>query len=101
MNIKKLKIKVENNPKYKTWLKECYEYSKKSYHPSTHNAALLIKKNKIILKGVNILPKGVKKIKKRFKGKDKHIYSNHAERDLVYKAALKGISRTLEILLLV
>ena len=47
--------------------------------------------DKIILKGLNVLPLGVKEKKERFEGDDKHIYPNHAERDLVYKAARKGV----------
>lgn len=91
MNIKRLGIKISKDPKYKVLLRKCYNYAKRSNHPSTHNAALLVKKDKIILKGVNILPPGVKVKKERFTGDNKHIYPNHAERDLVYKAARKGI----------
>lgn len=92
MDLTKLNIKISKDAKYASWLKECYEYAKKSNHPSTHNAALLIKDDEIILKGLNILPPGVKETKERFEGENKHVYLNHAERDLVYKAAKKGIS---------
>lgn len=92
MNIEKPKIKVSRNMKYAKWLKKCYDYAKKSNHPSTHNAALLIDKDDVILRGTNILPLGVKNIKKRFEGNNKHIYPNHAERDVIYKAARKGIA---------
>lgn len=91
MNLEKLGIKISKNPKYKELLRECYNYAKKSHHPSTHNAALLFKDNKIILKGINILPPGVKEKKERFEGDNKHVYPNHAERDVIYKAAKKGI----------
>jgi len=37
------------------------------------------------------LPPGVKELKERFEGDNKHMYPNHAERDLIYKAARKGI----------
>ena len=92
MKTDELGIKTSKEIKYLKWLKECYDYSKKSNHPSTHNAALLIRDNKVILGGVNILPLGVKMIKERFEGENKHVYPNHAERDLIYKAAKKGIS---------
>jgi len=92
MDIKTLKIKISKDSKYKDLLKECYNYAKKSNHPSTHNAALLVDKEKIILKGVNNFPPKVKGKKERFKGKNKHLYLNHAETDVVYKAAKKGIS---------
>jgi len=92
MDINKLGVETSTNPEYKTYLQECYDYAKISKHPSTHNAALLINNHKIILRGVNNLPKGVKEKKERFEGDNKHIYPNHAERDIVYKAAKKGIS---------
>jgi len=92
MNIKELNIKISKDSRYKNLLGTCYAYAKNSKHPSTHNAALLIKNGNIILKGVNNLPQGVKEIKERFRGYNKHIYPNHAERDVVYKAARKGIA---------
>ena len=91
MDIDKLKIKISKSPIYKEWLKQGYEYSEKSTHPSTHNFSFLIKEDKIILKGLNVLPEGVKNIKERFEGDNKHIYPNHAERDVIYKAAKQGI----------
>lgn len=92
MDITNLDIEISKNPEYKELLKECYDYARNSNHPSTHNAALLVDNNKIILKGMNVLPPGVKELKERFEGDNKHIYPNHAERDLVYKAAKQGIS---------
>jgi len=53
---------------------------------------LLVAQEKIILEGVNILPPRVKYKKERFEGANKHIYPNHAERDVIYQAAKKGIS---------
>lgn len=91
MDLKKLGVEVSTELKYKKLLKECYEYARKSNHPSTHDAALLVKENKIILRGINILPLGVKKTEERFSGENKHIYLNHAERDVIYKAAKNGI----------
>ena len=92
MNIKKLGIKISKNKEYARLLKDCYKFAEKSNHPSTHNAAMLLKEEKIILKGINILPPGVKWKKERFEGDNKHLYPNHAERDVVYKAARNGIS---------
>jgi len=91
MNPKELGIKTSKDPMHKEFLKECYLYSKLSKHPSTHNAALLVKDDKIILKGVNNFPPGVKKTPNRIDGDNKHIYPNHAERDVIYKAAKEGI----------
>jgi len=92
MDIEKLDIPLSQDPKYASWLKDCYTYSKKSNHPSTHNAALLLANDEMVLWGVNILPPGVKEVKERFEGPNKHIYLNHAERDVLYKAARKGIA---------
>lgn len=92
MDINKLKIKISKDKKYKDLLKECYNYAKKSNHPSTHNAALLVKKDKIILKGVNILSPKEKRKKDILRDGNKHLYLAHAETDVIYKAAKKGIS---------
>lgn len=91
MKAETLGIKLSKDKKYADWLRECYNYSRKGNHPSTHNAALLIKKDKVILRGLNILPPGVKETRSRFTGKEKHIYLNHAERDVIFKAAKAGI----------
>lgn len=91
LEIKKLGMKSSKDSQYKDLLRGCYNYSKKSNHPSTHNAAFLIKNGKVVLKGVNILPPGVEEKKERLTGDNKHIYPNHAERDVIYKAARKGI----------
>ena len=92
MNTKRLGIKIENNSNNAKWLKECYIYARKSDHPATHNGALLIKNNKVLLKGVNKLPPNIKKLKSRLKGPNKHVYLNHAEQDVIFQAAKKGIS---------
>ena len=84
-------IKISTDSLYKDLLKDCYNYASKSNHPSTHTAALLVDNGKVILRGKNILPPGVKELKERFEGDNKHVYPNHAERDLIYKAARKGI----------
>ena len=90
MNLPK-NVKISLDKKYKNLLRYCYHCASKSNHPSTHNSALLVKNEKIILVGKNIFPKGVKSTKERINGKNKHIYLNHAERDLIYKAAKSGI----------
>ncbi|MBI2630283.1 hypothetical protein HYW76_04210 [Candidatus Pacearchaeota archaeon] len=92
MDIEKLGIKISTNEEYRVLLKDCYIYSRKSNHPSTHNAAFLLAKEKMVLAGVNILPPGVEEKKERFEGENKHLYPNHAERDVIYKAAKQGVS---------
>lgn len=92
MDIELLGIEASKDPKFKDWLRACYSYAKISKHPSTHNAALIIRDNKIIVEGVNNLPPGVRDKAERFQGDNKHIYLNHAERDAIYKAARAGIA---------
>ncbi len=92
MDVEKLGIKISKGLRFKELLKKCYTHAQKSNHPTTHNAALLIDKGKIILQGTNTLPPGVKAKKERLEGDNRHIYPNHAERDVVYQAARKGIS---------
>ena len=91
MDIEEMGIEVSGNFNYRDLLRSCYNHAKKSKHPTTHNAALLISEGKVILRGVNNLSPGVKKNRARYEGENRHIYPNHAERDLVYKAARKGI----------
>ncbi|MBL7100918.1 MAG: hypothetical protein ISS23_03115 [Nanoarchaeota archaeon] len=92
MKIDKLDIKVSKKSEYKVWLRNCYDHAQRSNHPGTHNASLLINKDKVVLRGVNNLPPGVKKLKQRLEGGNKHIYFNHAERDVIYKAARRGLA---------
>lgn len=91
MNIRKLNVVISRKPLHAQWLRAVYRYAVKSRHPSTHNAALLIRNNKIMLKGVNNMPSGVRETRKRLNGANKHIYPNHAERDVIYRAARKGL----------
>lgn len=92
MDVKTLNnIEITTNVAYRGLLKDCYNYASKSNHPSTHTAALLVDNGKVILRGKNIFPSGVKYTKERVTGDNKHMYPNHAERDLVYKAARQGI----------
>lgn len=92
MEIEKLEITISEEEKYKEMLIDCYDYASKSNHPSTHTAALLVDNEKVVLRGKNVLPPGVKELNERFEGDNKHIYPNHAERDVIYKAARKGIA---------
>ena len=84
-------IETSTDTLYRDLLKICYEHASKSNHTSTHTAALLVDNGNVILDGKNILPSKVKKLKERFEGDNRHIYPNHAERDLIYKAARRGI----------
>ena len=92
MDIEKLDIKISTKPEYATWLRECYNYAKRSTHPSTHNAALLVDNEKIILKGANLFPPGVKPLEYRLEEGNRNVYINHAEREIIYRAAREGIA---------
>ena len=92
LDVKKLNsIEITKDDLYKKLLKKCYVYASQSNHPTTHTAALLIHNEKVILRGKNVFPIGVKYTKERIRGENRHMYPNHAERDVIYKAAQEGI----------
>ena len=91
MNVHTLNISFSNDSLYADLLRDCYAHATNSNHPSTHTAALLVQNGKVVLRGTNILPPAVQALKERFEGENKHIYLNHSERDVLYKAARNGI----------
>lgn len=90
------------------WLRRAYINAKKnSPDPSTQCGAVLVPegpagyKNTQICFGINRFPKGVKVTPARLADRDtKLAFMVHAERDAIFKAALRGIS-TLEATLYV
>lgn len=92
IDIGKSHIRLTHEVRYKKLLIDCYVYASKSPHPSTHTAALLLKGNKILLRGMNQLPPRVRPLRERFQGDNKHLYPNHAERDVIFTAAKRGIA---------
>jgi deoxycytidylate deaminase len=91
MDVDSLELRISKDEKYAKLLKECYTYSQKSAHPHTHNAALLFDGKKIVLEGVNQFPPGVKHEDYRLEEGNRNIYINHAETDVIYRAAREGI----------
>ncbi|KKW38392.1 hypothetical protein A2454_01535 [Candidatus Peribacteria bacterium RIFOXYC2_FULL_55_14] len=91
MDTEALGIPLTQKEQYRLLLHDCYEHASTSNHPSTHNAALLVRDGTVVLRGVNRLPPGVRALPERFEGENKHKYPNHAERDAIYGAARKGI----------
>lgn len=83
-------VSLSQAPQHHDWLKSCYQLAKTSPHPTTKIAALLIENNQVVLEGVNALPPGVEPLPERFLGENRHLYPNHAERDLIFKAAKHG-----------
>ena len=74
------------------YLKQAYVYAHRSLDPSTQNGALLIHPSKgIILGECNGLPMGIEDKPEKWERPDKYCYVEHAERNLIYKAARKGI----------
>ena len=74
------------------YLKQAYVYASQSIDPSTQNGAILIHPSKgIILGSCNGLPKGIEDTPERWERPDKYSYVEHAERNVIYKAAERGI----------
>jgi dCMP deaminase len=77
---------------WKELLKVAYEESTNSPDPSTQNAALLIDDGSIILAAINEFPVGVLYTEERWERPLKYQFVEHAERNLIYKAAKQGIA---------
>ena len=58
--------------------------------PSTHNGAVLITENNEVVWGVNHLPRGVGITGDRLERPKKYAFMEHAERDVILKAAKAG-----------
>ena len=84
-------IQITTDQAHKRFLLECYKHAETSRHPTTHNAALLTRDEEILLRGANNLPPGVRETPERLQGDNRHMFPNHAERDVLYKAAREGI----------
>lgn len=81
------------------YLKEAYIYAKNnSTDPSTQNGAVLVKNDEIISYGANHFPKGVLENDERWKRPLKYSYVEHAERNVIYNCAKKGIATDNSIL---
>ena len=74
------------------YLKQAYQYATQSTDPSTQNGAILIHPTKGILLGAcNGLPNNIKDSPDRWERPNKYQYVEHAERNVIYKAAERGI----------
>jgi dCMP deaminase len=76
---------------WKKLLKIAYEEAVNSPDPSTQNAALLVDKS-IVLKAVNEFPVGVEYTEERWERPLKYKIIEHAERNVIFKAARQGIA---------
>ncbi|MBU1126856.1 MAG: deaminase [Patescibacteria group bacterium] len=77
----------------KKYLKIAYEYAQKfSQDPSTQNGAILVNdKGEVLVKGANLFPKGIILKKERLERPLKYCFITHAERNVIFNAARKGI----------
>ena len=77
---------------WKELLKVAYEEAVNSPDPSTQNAALLVNDGAVVLKAVNEFPIGVEYTEERWERPLKYKIIEHAERNVIYKAARQGIA---------
>lgn len=74
-------------------LRDAYTYgSVFSQDPITHLGALLVLSDGYKLSGVNMLPLGVQQSPGRLERPVKYLYMEHAERNVILKAARNGLS---------
>ena len=74
------------------YLKQAYIHASNSTDPSTQNGAVLFHpRNGIVLGACNGFPSDVQETEERWERPEKYCYVEHAERNLIYKAARKGI----------
>ena len=77
------------------YLKQAYVYASNSADTSTQNGAILIHPSKGILLGAcNGLPNGIEDKEERWERPNKYCYVEHAERNVIYKAAERGLPTT-------
>ena len=76
------------------WLKQAYGVATRSPDPSTQNAAILIRKvtDRSVASMCNDFPPGIASSNERWTSPLKYSYVEHAERNVIYKAASLGFS---------
>lgn len=74
-------------------MKDAYRHaSKHSTDPSTSNGAVLVTPTGVIVKAANYFASGVKESPERWERPLKYSFVEHAERNVIYKAAKYGIA---------
>jgi len=78
----------------KIYLKQAYLHALKySNDPSTQNGAVLVHSSGgVVIGAANGLPRRIENKPKRWERPKKYDYVEHAERNVIYKAAQKGVS---------
>lgn len=87
---------VENDSMCRTFLRHAYSYAQSySKDPSTQLGAILVKEHAgVIGWGVNGLPDRISDKEDRWTRPQKYDYVEHAERNVIYKCAERGICST-------
>ena len=85
---------IQNDPMHQVYFRQLYQYAEhNSQDPSTQLAALLKDdSNGIIAMECNNIPYQVKHTEERWKRPNKYNYVEHAERNVLYKAAKVGMA---------
>ena len=85
--------KIELTPDDKSFLKIAYGIAADlSPDPSTQNGAILIRGASIVVaQGANCFPRGVEVTEERLERPLKYSFICHAERDVIYAAARRGV----------
>lgn len=76
----------------KQCLIDAYDYAKNSPDPSSKNAAILIKNERMVCMDYNRFPNGVALLPERLQRPLKYQIIEHAERNVIYSAAKLGIA---------
>src|SRR5579859_6406852 len=77
----------------KIWLREAYTEALKSPDTSTQNGAILIGRDGYTIgKGHNTLPYNVQMTPERLERPAKYLYTEHAERNAIFRAAYYGFA---------
>jgi len=77
---------------YKHWLREAYVEATHSPDKSTQNGALIINESSVLTRGCNRFPNGVEDKSERYDRPLKYKWTEHAERNVIYRAANLGFS---------
>ncbi|MCD4756523.1 hypothetical protein K8R20_02830 [bacterium] len=90
--IEKGDVGIVNADFERDMLREAYLYAEaNSTDQSTWAGAVITKNEKILSRGTNVFPNGVKITEKRSSSPAKYVYQDHSERNAIYNAARVGI----------
>ena len=74
------------------FIRRAYEYAAEySTDKNTQNGAILVRDGQIVAYGANHFPKNVLELDERFERPLKYLFTEHAERNVVFDAARRGV----------